>query len=666
MKHKGHRPSEWYAVPRERGLVIAMTENPTHTSWYRLNLILIFILVASVLVIIGGEPASATVPGANGKIAYERDGAIWLMNATGTSQTRLTSTMVLASFHEPAWSPSGKEIAYRLNPSFVSSDDIAAMNANGTGAVNLTSTPGIDESEPTWSPDGSRIAYIRGGAIWVMRADGNSQTQLTHPAILTSHHEPEWSPDGSKIAFRNNPALTKTGNDIYVVNANGSGTVNLTSTLSIHEYEPTWSPDGKRIAYRRDGNIWTMSATGARQTALTTTIFDKEYEPAWSPDGTKITFRLDRAFGDLDDIFAVSMKGAITTNLTRTASVDESNPAWQPLNRNPVAVAESYTTAENTALVVPAPGVLGNDSDPDGDALTVFGPLAVTATNGTLSLALDGSFTYTPNPGFIGSDAFVYRAYDGSTTSNSVSVTIEVVPVPQVGLVNPDTGEWHLDDGSGTVTTFYYGNPGDYPFMGDWDGDGIDTPGLYRQSDGFVYLRNSNSEGVADTTFFFGNPGDVPLAGNFNGCGCDTVAIYRPSEARFYIITELGEDGGGLGAADYSFLFGDAGDKPVVGDWDGDGIDEIGLHRESSGFFYYRDTLTTGIADGQFYFGDPDDRFVSGDWGIPDGMETPGLFRPSNRVFSSRHSLTQGNADYEFTWTGAGSTWLPVAGRFDL
>ncbi len=158
----------------------------------------------------------------------------------------------------------------------------------------------------------------------------------------------------------------------------------------------------------------------------------------------------------------------------------------------------------------------------------------------------------------------------------------------------------------------------------------------------------------------------LPLAGNFNGCGCDTVAIYRPSEARFYIITELGEDGGGLGAADYSFLFGDAGDKPVVGDWDGDGIDEIGLHRESSGFFYYRDTLTTGIADGQFYFGDPDDRFVSGDWGIPDGMETPGLFRPSNRVFYSRHSLTQGNADYEFTWTGAGSTWLPVAGRFDL
>jgi hypothetical protein len=66
--------------------------------------------------------------------------------------------------------------------------------------------------------------------------------------------------------------------------------------------------------------------------------------------------------------------------------------------------------------------------------------------------------------------------------------------------------------------------------MGDWNCDGVQTPGLYRQSDGFVYLRNSNTQGVADITFFFGNPGDVPIAGDFNGNGCDTVSIYRPSE----------------------------------------------------------------------------------------------------------------------------------------
>jgi hypothetical protein len=55
----------------------------------------------------------------------------------------------------------------------------------------------------------------------------------------------------------------------------------------------------------------------------------------------------------------------------------------------------------------------------------------------------------------------------------------------------------------------------------------------------------------------------IPLAGDFNGDGCDTLSIYRPSEARFYIANELGENDGGLGAADSSFLLGNVGDKPV-------------------------------------------------------------------------------------------------------
>jgi streptogramin lyase len=243
---------------------------------------------------------------------------------------------------------------------------------------------------------------------------------------------------------------------------------------------------------------------------------------------------------------------------------------------------------------------------------------------------------------------------------------LDVDSFDPVGLVDPSKGTWHLRDERGAETWFYYGNPGDVPFMGDWDCNGTDTPGLFRQSDAFAYLRNSNSQGIADIRFFFGNPSDIPLAGDFNGDGCDTLSIYRPSEARFYIMNKLGENEGGLGAAEYSFLFGNQGDKPVVGDWDGDGIDEIGLHRETTGFFYYRDTLTTGIADGQFYFGDPGDRFVSGDWGVIDGVDTPAVFRPSNTTFYFRYTLTQGNADAQFVWHGAGMDWLPVSGDFTL
>ena len=235
-----------------------------------------------------------------------------------------------------------------------------------------------------------------------------------------------------------------------------------------------------------------------------------------------------------------------------------------------------------------------------------------------------------------------------------------------VGSVEPTSGIWNLRDDDGVATSFYYGNPGDVPLSGDWNCDGIDTPGLYRQSDGYVYLRDSNTQGVADTRFFFGDPGDIPLAGDMDGDGCDTISVYRPSEQRFYVINELGEDDGGLGAAHYSFAFGNPGDQPVAGDWDGDGVDEIGLHRESTGLFYWRNTLTTGIADGDIYFGDPGDRFVSGDWGVVDGRDTPAVYRPSNRTVYFRYTLTEGIADAQFRWPGAGEAWLPVAGSFSL
>ena len=208
-------------------------------------------------------------------------------------------------------------------------------------------------------------------------------------------------------------------------------------------------------------------------------------------------------------------------------------------------------------------------------------------------------------------------------------------------------GRFHLWSELSSIRTsrsFFFGNPGDVAFSGDWNCDGVETPGLYRRSDGYVYLRNSNTEGVADVSFFFGIPGDYPLAGDFNGDGCDTVSIYRPSEQQFYVINDLGSDDGGLGAAEYSFLFGVAGDKPFVGDFNGDAVDTVGLHRESTGLVYFRDANTTGVAEFEFIYGDPGDKLVAGDWD-GDGNDTVGVYRPSTGLFHIRNSNTQGNAD---------------------
>ena len=99
----------------------------------------------------------------------------------------------------------------------------------------------------------------------------------------------------------------------------------------------------------------------------------------------------------------------------------------------------------------------------------------------------------------------------------------------------------------------------------------------------------------------------------------------------------------------------------ILGDFNGNGIETIGLHRETTGLVYFRNTHTQGIADNQFYFGDPGDRLVAGDW-IRSGIDTPALFRPSNTTMYFRHSNTQGNADDQFVW--GQPSWLPVAGYF--
>jgi hypothetical protein len=242
-----------------------------------------------------------------------------------------------------------------------------------------------------------------------------------------------------------------------------------------------------------------------------------------------------------------------------------------------------------------------------------------------------------PNGGFGGSSVATWEVSCGLATRFN----------DWTGVVDTATGIWNLTLNDFTMTSFYFGDPGDYPIMGDWDCNGIDTPGLYRQSDGYVYLRNSNTQGIADIRFFFGNPGDVPLAGDFNADGCDTVSIYRPREARIYVINELGSDDGGLGAADFDFYFGNLGDKPFVADFNGDGIDTVGLHRESTGFVYYRDALTSGIAEREFFFGDPDDQILGGHWkgSSTGGADTVGIYRPSDGMSYLRWSNTQGPAD---------------------
>ncbi len=201
----------------------------------------------------------------------------------------------------------------------------------------------------------------------------------------------------------------------------------------------------------------------------------------------------------------------------------------------------------------------------------------------------------------------------------------------RVGLHDGATAMWYLEG----VAPFMYGNPGDQPMMGDWDCDGTDTPGLYRRVStsegpaGKVYLRNTNTTGIAHVEYFYGDPNDIAVAGDFNGDGCDTVSLFRPSTGQVFLTNLLGSANRGIGAAQVTYRFPSggadiSGARVVAGDFDGNGIDSVALHLPSTG-------AVLGVRSGAITFGNPGDQLIAGAWG--GGADALGVYRPSADLF---------------------------------
>ncbi|WP_263784386.1 Ig-like domain-containing protein [Salinibacter grassmerensis] len=148
--------------------------------------------------------------------------------------------------------------------------------------------------------------------------------------------------------------------------------------------------------------------------------------------------------------------------------------AIEGLNGAPVATDDSFATYEDSTLTIGAPGVLGNDNDPDADLLT---PSVVSApSNGTLTLSNDGSFEYVPASGFANTDSFTYEVADDSGATDQATVTLTVSGVRTV----------NLDDGWNLVSLPY--QSGDQTF-------GTFLPSC---TSGFLYDPSSGNQSLSD------------------------------------------------------------------------------------------------------------------------------------------------------------------------
>ena len=213
---------------------------------------------------------------------------LYVMDSDGNNVIRLTNDNDRES--RPTWSPDGTRIAFSAFRFLVGNSEIYVMDADGNDPINLTQHE-MGDVVPSWSPDGSKIAFVAGPQnvqfhplhIFVINADGKERRNLTDDTNLTDSFSPSWSPDGKTIVFSSRPNFRV--RDIYMMTATGKRLKRLTREKG-YNGRPVYSPDGTKIAFEstRDGDwdIYVMDTDGGGTVNLTKTPPGTENRsPSW-------------------------------------------------------------------------------------------------------------------------------------------------------------------------------------------------------------------------------------------------------------------------------------------------------------------------------------------------------------------------------------------------
>jgi len=237
-------------------------------------------------------------------------------------------------------------------------------------------------------------------------------------------------------------------------------------------------------------------------------------------------------------------------------------------------------------------------------------------------------------------------------------------PRPALDILFPalDKLYWathNQNSGGAADQGFTFGRQG-VPLVGDWNNDGIDTPGAFKASNIGWYLRNSLTSGLEDVGFTYGFSTGIPIAGDWNRDGTDTIALFDPSGIGWYL-----RNSNTSGTEDVFFRYGFSTGIPIAGDWNGDGTDTIAVYDPATGGWHLRNSNNAGVADVFFTFGGSvGDVPLVGDWN-GDGVDTPAIYRPSTAHWFLKNSNTQGSglSDVDFLYGNPGDT--PVVGDWN-
>jgi VCBS repeat-containing protein len=394
------------------------------------------------------------------------------------------------------------------------SDGTASSN---TATVSLTVRSVNDAPvarDDTYATDEDTPLIVAAPGVLGNDSDADGDTLTAASVSDPSHGTLTLNSDGS---FTYTPDANYHGSDSFTYEASDGTASSNTATVSLTVRSVNDPPVATDDSYATDEDTpLTVAAPGVLGNdsdvdgdSLTAGLVTGPSHGtlALNADGS-FSYEPNQNFNGTDSFTYRASDGSAGSNVA-TVSIK-----INAVNDAPVAKDDSYETDEDTALTVPAPGVLANDTDVEGDALTVAAPRPASGpSHGTLTLNADGSFTYTPNSNFNGMDSFTYKATDGQDASAPATVSIKVNAVNDAPVAVNDSYATDEDtpltvsapgvlgndndvDGD-TLTAARVSGPSHGTLTLNADGSFTYTPAAnYNGPDSFTYKA---SDGVADS-----------------------------------------------------------------------------------------------------------------------------------------------------------------------
>jgi len=372
-------PERWIPMPITLRLVVIPR------AAMILLLVALLAVLATAVVSVGSRPNELSAvalpppngPAANGLIAYESAGDIWVVHPDGTDPRRLTTSD--ADEQAPVWSRDGTMLAFWSQDAPGSPSSLIVVNADGSDPSTIaTDEPGrIPLFNLDWAPDGQHVAYsltrftvtgeedpLSDERTYVAAVDGSGAVQIGDPDLVA--RKPSYSPDGMTIAFTGSreadtPAGPFPDQGIYLMATDGSDVRRLTTMDGEDPYEfyrDEWSPDGMSLATTVGGNVWIVAADGSDERNLTG-IAQEALVPRWSPDGTRVLYV---SLMDGEDERIIPVEGGTFLRLPRTP---QGGHGWSP-DGTLVAVGDQVDGAEGFDIVDAVSGeILTKVATPD-------------------------------------------------------------------------------------------------------------------------------------------------------------------------------------------------------------------------------------------------------------------------------------------------------------